>query len=241
MSVAPRTLVTGATSAIGSAIARALAADGHDLRLTGRSEARLQALAEELSAEVVPVDLADPTARGLLVDARGFDCFVHVAGHAFAYARHHAYGAAEEEALFAVDYLAASDLARRVLPAMMRRRRGRLVFIGSLAASMGGGGAAPYAAAKAALEGLARGLATDYGRFGITSNVVAPGVIESDRIAQRVDDEGRRKLEAAVCLKRLGRPAEVAGPVRFLCSDEASYVTGTTLVVSGGLHLNQLW
>lgn len=238
-----RALVTGATSQIGRAIAEALVRDGYAVVLTGRRGDVLEEVAASMGATHRAGDLADPAFRASLVDddAEGFDTFVHTAGHAFTYARHHVFAPEDEAAIWAVDFGAASDLARRVVPAMVKKRRGRIVFVGSLAATFGGGGSAPYAAAKAALEGLARGLATDYGRFGVTCNVVAPGVIESERIAMRLDDVGRKKLARATSLRRLGTPADIAGPVRFLCSDEASYITGTTLVVSGGLHLNQWW
>lgn len=238
-----RALVTGATSHIGRAIAEALARDGYTLVLTGRRAEVLERIAAPLGATHRAGDLADPAFRASLVDddPAGFDTFVHTAGHAFTYARHHAFAPEDETAIWAVDFDAASDLVRRAVPAMVKKRRGRIVFVGSLAATFGGGGSAPYAAAKAALEGLSRGLATDYGRFGVTCNVVAPGVIESERIGMRLDDAGRTKLASATSLRRLGTPADIAGPVRFLCSDEASYITGTTLVVSGGLHLNQWW
>ena len=236
-----KALVTGATSSIGAAVAKALADEGYDLVLTGRRAEELAHVALPLGAAHMTGDLARTEFRQTLTSAHDFDAFVHVAGHAFGYARYHEFDAADEAAIWAIDYGAAADLARRVVPHMMKRRRGRIVLIGSLAATLGGGGAVAYAAAKAALEGLARGLATDYGRFGITSNVIVPGVIATERIARRRDADGQRKLAQATSLRRLGTPEEIAGPVRFLCSDDAAYITGTTLVVSGGLHLNQAW
>lgn len=236
-----RALITGATSSIGIAVAEALRESGHELVLTARRAEPLEVLARRLGATGLAGDLADSSHRRGLVDERGFDVLVHVAGHKFAYARLHEFDAADEASIWAVDFEAASDLCKRVLPGMAKRRFGRIVLVGSMAATFGGGGSVPYCAAKAALEGLARGLATDYGRFGVTSNVVAPGVVQTERIASRLDDEGRRKLANATSLRRLGTPRDVAGPVRFLCSDDAAYVTGTTLIVSGGLHLNQAW
>jgi 3-oxoacyl-[acyl-carrier protein] reductase len=235
-----RALVTGATSSIGAAIAHALAPD-HALVLVGRRAETLDAVGAPLGAACRVGDLTDPAFRASLVDDEGYDAFVHVAGHAFTYARHHTFSKDDEASVWGVDFDAASDLAARVVVGMMQRRRGRIVLIGSLAATYAGGGSAHYAAAKAALEGLSRGLATDYGRFHITSNVVAPGVIETERIARRIDEAKRQKIVQATSLKRIGTPNDVAAPVKFLCSDDASYITGTTLVVSGGLHLNAWW
>jgi len=241
VSAGRRALITGATSQIGRSIARALATDGYQLLLTGRRADVLSTLASELNAKWVAGDLTTPALREQLASGPAFHALVHSAGHTFTYARHHDFAAADEAALHEVDYRAGAALARLLVPGMMKQRAGRFVFIGSLAATFAGGGSTPYAATKAAVEGLSRGLATDYGRFGITSNVVALGVIETERTALRMTDERRRAFAAATSLRRIGQPTDVAGPVRFLCSDEAAYITGTTLVVSGGLHLNQGW
>ncbi|MFO0746208.1 MAG: SDR family oxidoreductase [Myxococcota bacterium] len=236
-------LVTGASSGIGRAIVQALAADGLVVTATGRDEAQLldlpaHAVAGDLTKLTDPADgwldrLAPPGAR--------CDVLVHAAGHRFVYERFAAFDPRDAARLQAVDVDAFALLVQRLLPGMMARRAGRIVAVTSLAATLGGAGAAPYAQAKAALEGLVRGLATDVGRFGITVNAVAPGFVLTPRMEARTDPDRRQRLAAATSLKRLATPVDVAGPVRFLCSAEAAYITGHTLVVDGGAHLANVW
>ncbi len=229
-------IVTGASSGIGRAVVHALAAEGLSVRATGRDHAQLV----DLPATPFVGDLESATLLDALAEG-GADVLVHVAGHRFAYQRYVAFDPEDARRLQAVDVDAFAALVRRVLPHMMGRRHGRIVAVTSLAAALGGAGAAPYAQVKAALEGLVRGLATDVGRFGITVNAVAPGFVLTPRLQARTDDEQRQRLVAQTCLKRLATPDDVAGPVRFLCSGEAAYITGHTLVVDGGARLANAW
>jgi len=235
-------LVTGASSAIGRAIVASLATAGHEVIAAARSPHSTDVLIDGAHLTVTG-DLASPAfVDALAAHARAATVLVHAAGHRFAYQRFVAFDAEDSRRLQAVDVDAFAALARRLIPAMMARRSGRIVAVTSLAASLGGAGAAPYAQAKAALEGLVRGLATDVGRFGVTVNAVAPGVIDTPRLDGRADaPDQKARLAQATSLKRLGTPADVAAAVRFLCSAEAGYVTGHTLVVDGGLHLANLW
>ncbi|MFJ4834150.1 SDR family oxidoreductase [Streptomyces sp. NPDC088747] len=126
--------------------------------------------------------------------------------------------------------------ARRAIPGMLEGRWGRLVFISSFSGMLGSPGQANYAASKTGLTGLARSLARELGRRGITANVVAPGFIDTDMVAG-VTPKRRAEYLSMTALGRPGTPEEVANVVRFLAGEDASYLTGAFLPVSGGLGM----
>jgi 3-oxoacyl-[acyl-carrier protein] reductase len=127
-------------------------------------------------------------------------------------------------------------VAKRATPGMLKAKRGRMIFISSVVAGMGSPGQANYAASKAGLIGLARSLARELGGRNITSNVIAPGFIESDMSAA-ISDIRKAEILMNVPLKRYGVPAEVAAVAQFLASDAAAYVNGAVLPVDGGLSM----
>ncbi|NNJ72800.1 MAG: SDR family oxidoreductase, partial [Enterobacterales bacterium] len=127
-------------------------------------------------------------------------------------------------------------LSKAVMRGMMKSRWGRIVSIGSVVGSMGNPGQANYAAAKAGLIGFSKSLAKEIANRGITVNVVAPGFIETD-MTKALGDEQRDQLMTQIPASRLGSPEDIAQAVAFLCSDGASYITGETLHVNGGMHV----
>jgi len=127
-------------------------------------------------------------------------------------------------------------VAKRAAKSMLRKRYGRIIFISSVVGLLGSPGQTNYAASKAALIGLARSLARELGSRGITANVVAPGFVDSDMTAA-LGEERRAEILGSVPLGRYASPAEVAGVVRFLASDEAAYITGAVVPVDGGLGM----
>jgi NAD(P)-dependent dehydrogenase (short-subunit alcohol dehydrogenase family) len=146
----------------------------------------------------------------------------------------------EWDRFFAIDLKAAWLAAKHVLPHMKRAGRGSILNVSSLHGFATLDGFFPYAAAKSGLVGLTRSLALDYGPHGIRVNVVAPGFVRTRLVQESIDRaDDRRGAENAmvrgVALGRIGDPHEVASVVRFLASDEASYVTGASLLVDGGL------
>jgi 3-oxoacyl-[acyl-carrier protein] reductase len=127
-------------------------------------------------------------------------------------------------------------VAKRAAKGMLRLRRGRLIFVSSVVALLGSAGQTNYAASKAGLVGLARSLARELGSRGITANVVAPGLVDTDMTAQLPEDT-RAKYVQSIPLQRYATTAEVAAAVRWLAGDEAGYVTGAVLPVDGGLGM----
>jgi 3-oxoacyl-[acyl-carrier protein] reductase len=126
--------------------------------------------------------------------------------------------------------------AKRAGKSMLRARWGRLVFVSSVVGLLGSAGQVNYAASKAGLVGLARSLARELGSRHITANVVAPGFVDTD-MTRALGEERRQQILGQVPLGRYAAPEEVAAAVRFLCSDEAAYITGAVLPVDGGLGM----
>jgi 3-oxoacyl-[acyl-carrier protein] reductase len=135
-----------------------------------------------------------------------------------------------------VDLNGAFFAIQQALPGMIENRWGRIINIASVVGEMGNAGQANYSAAKAGLIGLTKSLAHELSEHDITVNAVAPGYIETDMTAG-LPAEVKQRLQSAIPLRRLGKPADVAAAVRFLASDEAGYITGHVLDVNGGMHM----
>lgn len=233
-------LVTGGSGAIGAATVRALAADGwpvvvHYGRGAERAEAVVAAVRDAGgTAQAIAADLADPDAPAkLLADATEALGPVRVLVNNAGITRDNlAMQLTDEDwqSVVDVDLTAAFRLIRPALKTMIRGRWGRIVNVSSVIALRNNPGQANYAAAKAGLLGLTRSVAAEVARRGVTVNAVAPGFVESEMTEGLLDD-----LIAHIPARRAGQPEEVAAAIRFLASPEASYVTGSTLVVDGGL------
>ena len=235
-------LVTGASGGIGGAIARALHKQGAVVVLSGTRRDALEGLAAELGerAHVCPADLRDPAAADSLVSAaEAAGGPLHVLVNNAGMTRDGLALRMKDEdwqQVMDVDLGAPFRLARAALRGMLRRRAGRIIGIGSVVGATGNPGQANYAAAKAGLVGMSKALAQEVASRSVTVNVVAPGFIET-AMTQSLSGEQTAKLTGAIPLGRMGRPEDVAAAVAWLASDEAGWVTGTTLHVNGGMAM----
>jgi 3-oxoacyl-[acyl-carrier protein] reductase len=235
-------LVTGASGAIGEAIARTLHRQGATVAISGTRRDALDRLAAELSARthVLPCNLGDKDAVDALVPHAeeamgGLDILVNNAG----ITRDNIFVRLTDEAwdeVIAIDLTAGFRLARAAVRGMMRRRYGRIVGITSVVGVTGNAGQGNYAAAKAGMIGMSKALAREVASRHVTVNCVAPGFIDTAMTAA-LNQKQRDTLLASVPAGRLGTPADVAAAVLFLASAEAAYVTGHTLHVNGGMAM----
>ncbi len=236
-------LVTGASGGIGAAIARALHGQGAVVALSGTRTEALEQLATELGerAHVCPADLRDAgAADALVVAAEAAAGPLHILVNNAGLTRDMLALRMKDEdwqTVLDVDLSAPFRLARAALRGMLRRRAGRIVGIGSVVGTTGNAGQANYAAAKAGLIGMSKALAQEVGSRGITVNVVAPGFVET-AMTDGLAAEQKAKLIAAIPLGRMGQPADIGQAVAWLCSDEAAWVTGTTIHVNGGMAMS---
>ena len=235
-------LVTGASGGIGGAIARALHAAGARVGLSGTRAGALDALAGALGdgAFAVPANLSSANgAKTLVKDTEaalgGIDILVNNAGLT---RDQLAVRMSDEDwqMVLDVNLTAAFRLSRGCLRGMMKKRWGRIVSVTSIVGISGNPGQANYAASKAALIGMSKSLAQEVASRNITVNCVAPGFIDTP-MTEGLSDEQKQDLTARIPAGRLGEPADVAGACVFLASDEASYVTGQTLHVNGGMAM----
>jgi 2-hydroxycyclohexanecarboxyl-CoA dehydrogenase len=238
-----KALVTGGASGIGAAIARRLAAEGAqvtvgDLNLKGATK-----VAGEISGLAIELDVTDLGSAQAAVDGSGppIDILVNNAGtDEFGF---FAQTTPEQwERVIAVNLRGVLNCTYAALPGMQEAGYGRMVNIASEAGRVGSKGSAVYSAAKGGVIAFTKVMAREGARFGITANAIAPGPIETPLLmqAKQFGEIGEKIIEtmkAGTQLRRLGQPEEVAAAVAFLASDDASYVTGETLGVSGGLGM----
>ena len=227
-------LVTGGNRGIGLAIARRLAAGGDRVTVTSRSGEQVEGLAT-VACDVRDAASVDEAFAKVEADQGPVEVLVANAG----VTKDQLLALLSEDAFTTVidtNLTGAYRVAKRAVRPMMRLRTGRLIFISSVVGLLGSAGQANYASSKAGLVGLARSLARELASRNITSNVVAPGFVDSDMTAA-LSEEQRAAILAQVPLGRLASAEEVAGVVAFLASADAGYVTGAVIPVDGGLGM----
>ncbi|MEY3630250.1 MAG: hypothetical protein RLY91_2016 [Pseudomonadota bacterium] len=236
-------LVTGASRGIGKAIALELAARGATVVGTATTEAGAQGVTEMLAPHggrgvvlnVTDVPACDALVDSLSKEAGGLHILVNNAG----ITRDNLAMRMKDEdwdAVLQTNLSAVFRLSRAVMRGMMKARWGRIINITSVVGSSGNPGQANYAAAKAGVAGMSRALARELGSRGVTVNCVAPGFIETD-MTSALDEAQTSALLGQIPLGRLGSAADIAHAVAFLASPNASYITGTTLHVNGGMYM----
>jgi NAD(P)-dependent dehydrogenase (short-subunit alcohol dehydrogenase family) len=235
-----RAFVSGGAQGIGAAIVRGFAAAGAQVVIGDIDLAAASALAGQVAATAARLDVGESDMVLAIISQHGpFDIVVNNAGvdqHAF-----FTDTTPEDWArLLAVNLVSAFACTQAALPAMQAAGFGRIINITSEAARLGSKGGAVYSAAKGGVIAFTKSIARENARFGITANSIAPGPIRTPMLEAAVDKGGDKILRAmtdATLLRRLGEPEEVAAAVLFLASDQAAYITGETIGVSGGMGL----
>lgn len=237
-----KALVTGASGGIGEAVARMLHAQGATVGLHGTRQEKLEALAADLGDRtfVFPANLSDRDAVTELgkkaeADMEGVDILVNNAGITKdgLFVR---MSDDDWDAVIEVNLTATFRLTRELTHPMMRRRYGRIINISSVVGTTGNPGQANYCASKAGLVGFSKSLAQEIASRSVTVNCVAPGFIES-AMTDKLNDKQKDAILGAIPSRRMGTGDEVASAVAFLASAEASYVTGQTIHVNGGMAM----
>jgi 2-hydroxycyclohexanecarboxyl-CoA dehydrogenase len=237
-----KALVTGGAGGIGAATCRRLAAEGAEVWVGDLSETGTEEVAADVSGHALRLDVTDLDSARAAVDAAGqLDILVNNAGT-------DEFGFFTETTpeqwrrVIDVNLVGVLNCTAAALPAMQQAGYGRIVSISSEAGRVGSKGSAVYSAAKGGVIAFMKVIARENARFGIIANSIAPGPIETPLLmgAAQMGEIGERVIETmrnATQLRRLGTPDEVAAAIAFLASDDASYVTGETLGVSGGLGM----
>ena len=235
-------LVTGASRGIGKAIAEKLVACGATVIGTATTENGAEAISQYLgqNGKGLALNVTDEASIESVISTikaefGDIDILVNNAG----ITRDNLLMRMKEDEwqdILDTNLTSVFRLSKALMRTMMKKRYGRIITIGSVVGTMGNAGQANYAAAKAGLIGFSKSLAREVASRGITVNVVAPGFIATDMTAALTDEQKALTL-AQVPVGRLGQPTEIANAVAFLASDEASYITGETLHVNGGMYM----
>ena len=237
-------LVTGASRGIGKAIAEALSAQGATVVGTATSENGAAAISEYLAASggkglalnVTDKASVETVLKNITDEFGAIDILINNAG----ITRDNLLMRMKDDEwqdIIDTNLSSIFTLSKAVLRGMMKKRYGRIVNVGSVVGSAGNAGQANYAAAKAGVIGFSKSMAREVASRGITTNVVAPGFIDTDMTKALTDDQ-REAIFKDIPANRLGAPEEIASTVAFLVSDGAAYITGETIHVNGGMYMN---
>jgi len=237
--------ITGASRGIGRACALALSEAGARVALAARNMAQLEELAGEIRSKgreafAVAIDMtsAESIHEAFAKTAKEFGPAAILVNNAGMTKDGLALRMKKDDwdSVLSTNLTGSFLATQQVLQGMMRERWGRIINISSVVGEMGNPGQANYVASKAGLIGLTKALAQEMGSRNITVNAVAPGFIETD-MTQKLSQELKDNMVGHIALKRIGQAEDVAAAVRFLASEEASYITGHVLNVNGGLYM----
>ncbi len=239
------TLITGSTRGIGKAIAYKLAQAGSNVAVTGTSEDRAKAVAEDISrnfgvdAVGVGLNISDPQSvedaiKNVESSLGGVNILVNNAGitRDTLFMR---MKLEDWEEVMKVNLTGAFLVTHRVIKGMMKNRWGRIINVSSVVGFTGNPGQVNYSTTKAGIVGFTKSLAKELAARNITVNAVAPGFIDTD-MTQVIPEEAKEKYLDSIPMKRMGKPEEVADAVLFLASDMSSYITGEVIHVNGGMY-----
>ena len=241
-------IVTGgaSTRGIGWATAKRFADEGARVVILDLDESAAQSAAAAIGNQHLgfACDVRDETAcqaivQKIISDLGQVDILVNNAGVSQSY-RLMDSSQSDYDLVMDASVRGAYNMSRAVVPHFRSRKSGAIVCIGSVAAQRGGGilGGPHYSAAKGAVQTLAKSMARELGPDGIRVNAVAPGMVETDLLVGKIDEEGKRKVAGTIPLGRLAQPLDIANACLYLVSDLSSYVTGVVLDVNGGLHIH---
>jgi len=239
------TIVTGASQGIGETIAREFAAEGASVVLVDIQKEKLDAVAAAIAAaggraavQAADVSKSDQAAAVAEAVVREFGKIDHLINNAGITRDNLLMRMKEEEwdAVIAVNLKGIFNFSKAVVRSMISARTGRIVNLSSVAGAMGNAGQTNYSASKAGVLGFTKALAREVGSRGITVNAVAPGYVSTPMTAN-LPDSVKQSFLAIIPLQRFGETVDVAKAVRFLCSDDAAYITGQVIHVNGGLYM----
>ena len=235
-----KVLVTGASGGIGKAIAVELSSNGADLCLTGRNKSELESLQKLIggNCEIIISDLSksegiDDLANSAQEKMGQIDILINNAG----ITRDNLFMRMSEEdwnEVINVNLNSIFKLTKHLIKGMIKRRYGRIINITSVIGVAGGAGQSNYSASKAGIIAMSKSLAQEVGSRSVTVNSIAPGFIETNMTAELSDDR-KQEILNSISIGRLGKPDDIAGAVCFLASDKASYITGQTIHINGGM------